>query len=37
MLEMTASPKEATSRLSCQLILAEQHDGMSVRLPETQY
>lgn len=37
MLEMTASPREAGSRLSCQLLLTPTLDGLTVRLPESQY
>jgi len=37
MLEMTAAPREATSRLSCQITLAPTLDGLRVRLPTTQY
>lgn len=37
MLEMTASPAEPTSRLSCQIELTAALDGLAVRLPATQY
>ena len=37
MLEMTAAPAEATSRLSCQIVLHPTLDGLVVRLPPTQY
>lgn len=37
MLEMTASPREPTSRLSCQIPLTAALDGLRVRLPPTQY
>lgn len=37
MLEMTASPAEPTSRLSCQITLTPALDGLAVRLPPTQY
>ena len=37
MLEMTAAPAEATSRLSCQIVLHPTLDGLVVRLPLTQY
>jgi 2Fe-2S ferredoxin len=37
MLEMTAAPREAGSRLSCQIELTAALDGLSVRLPATQY
>lgn len=37
MLEMTASPREPTSRLSCQISLTAELDGLRVRLPPTQY
>ncbi len=37
MLEMTATPAEPGSRLSCQLTLDAALDGLEVRLPATQY
>ncbi|HEY6354794.1 MAG TPA: 2Fe-2S iron-sulfur cluster-binding protein [Burkholderiaceae bacterium] len=37
MLEMTASPQQPTSRLSCQITLDENMDGLVVQLPATQY
>ena len=37
MLEMTAAPRLPTSRLSCQLQLAPELDGLTATLPETQY
>lgn len=37
MLEMTAAPRQATSRLSCQIMLHPTLDGLVVRLPATQY
>ena len=37
MLEMTAAPRAPTSRLSCQIALAPELDGLTVALPETQY
>jgi 2Fe-2S ferredoxin len=37
MLAMTATPAEATSRLSCQIALSPALDGLRVRLPATQY
>ncbi len=37
MLEMTAAPREATSRLSCQIELQPALEGLTVRLPATQY
>lgn len=36
LLESTASERLPSSRLSCQLPVTEQLDGMTVRLPETQ-
>ena len=36
MLEFTASPREARSRLSCQIALTEALDGLTVDLPPTQ-
>jgi 2Fe-2S ferredoxin len=37
MLEMTAAPREATSRLSCQIVLGDELQGLVARLPDTQY
>lgn len=37
MLEMTACPAEAGSRLSCQITLTPELDGLEARLPPTQY
>lgn len=37
MLEFTASPREATSRLSCQIKLTAELDGLVVHLPTSQY
>jgi len=37
MLEMTAAPRQPSSRLSCQISLHEGLDGLVVQLPETQY
>lgn len=37
MLELTAAPREAGSRLSCQVQLSPALDGLVVRLPERQY
>lgn len=37
MLEMTASPAEPGSRLSCQITLEPALDGLELRLPPTQY
>lgn len=37
MLEMTAAPREATSRLSCQIVLGAELQGLVARLPDTQY
>jgi ferredoxin, 2Fe-2S len=36
MLEGTASERRPTSRLSCQLVVTPEMDGLVVRLPETQ-
>jgi len=36
MLEGTASPRLPNSRLSCQLIVSPEMDGLVVNLPETQ-
>lgn len=36
MLECTASPRESTSRLSCQLRATAHFDELTVRLPERQ-
>lgn len=37
MLEMTAAPREPTSRLSCQIVLSPELEGLVARLPATQY
>lgn len=37
MLEMTAAPRRATSRLSCQIVLDESMNGFVAGLPDTQY
>ena len=37
MLEMTAAPREPGSRLSCQIVLAPELQGLVARLPDTQY
>ena len=37
MLEMTAAARESGSRLSCQIDLDASLDGLSVRVPATQY
>lgn len=36
MLEGTASPRRPNSRLSCQLVVSPEMDGLVVYLPETQ-
>ncbi len=36
MLEFTASERKPNSRLSCQLVVTPEMDGLVVRLPETQ-
>lgn len=37
MLEMTAAPRLPTSRLSCQISLDRDLDGLTVTMPDTQY
>lgn len=37
MLEMTATPAEATSRLSCQIALQPELDGLVATLPASQF
>jgi 2Fe-2S ferredoxin len=37
MLEFTAVPRSPDSRLSCQIVLTDALDGMTVDLPATQY
>ena len=37
MLELTAAPREHDSRLSCQITLDDELDGLAVRLPARQY
>jgi 2Fe-2S ferredoxin len=36
MLDGTASPRQPNSRLSCQLVVSPQMDGLVVTMPETQ-
>ena len=36
MLEGVASPRQANSRLACQLVVSPQMEGLVVQLPETQ-
>ncbi|MEO8296392.1 MAG: 2Fe-2S iron-sulfur cluster-binding protein [Burkholderiales bacterium] len=36
MLEYTASPRQPNSRLSCQVMMSEQFDGMTVRVADPQ-
>ena len=37
MLEMTAAPRRPTSRLSCQIALDADLDGLTATMPDTQY
>ncbi len=37
MLDMTAAPREPGSRLSCQLVVTPEWDGLVLQLPSTQY
>lgn len=37
MLEFVAAPRQANSRLSCQIVLTEALDGLTLDLPDTQY
>jgi len=37
MLEMTAAPREPNSRLSCQIVLTPELDGLVARVAATQY
>ncbi len=37
MLEFSASPTQPNSRLSCQITVSEDLDGLVVRLPEAQF
>lgn len=37
MLDFTAAPRQPHSRLSCQILLTEALDGLTVDLPATQY
>jgi 2Fe-2S ferredoxin len=37
MLEFSASPTKATSRLSCQITVSDELEGLVVRLPESQF
>jgi 2Fe-2S ferredoxin len=36
MLEFTATPRQPTSRLSCQIVMREELDGIVLYLPHTQ-
>ena len=37
MLAFTAAPRQPNSRLSCQIVLSEALDGLTVTLPASQY
>jgi 2Fe-2S ferredoxin len=37
MLDFTAAPRTEASRLSCQIVLDESMDGLTVDLPKSQY
>ena len=37
MLDFTASPRRPHSRLSCQIVVQPEHDGLTLELPERQY
>jgi 2Fe-2S ferredoxin len=37
MLEFSASEKRATSRLSCQISVSDELEGLVVHLPEAQF
>lgn len=37
LLAAASAPRRATSRLSCQIVMAPEADGLVVHLPETQY
>ena len=37
MLDFTAAPRQANSRLSCQIRVSDDLDGLIVRLPESQH
>jgi len=37
MLDFTAQPRSAHSRLSCQIVLTEGLDGLTVEVPKSQY
>ena len=37
MLDMTAEPRQPSSRLSCQVVATQAMDGMEIGLPQTQY
>lgn len=36
MLEMTAEPRQSNSRLSCQIFMTPELDGIEIHLPEAQ-
>lgn len=37
MLEFTAAPRQAGSRLSCQMVSTAEDDGLAIELPDRQY
>lgn len=37
MLDFTSEPRRPNSRLSCQIVLTEAMDGLTVDLPDSQY
>ena len=37
MLEFTSSPRQPNSRLSCQIMLTDAMDGLTVDLPQSQH
>jgi 2Fe-2S ferredoxin len=37
MLDFTAAPRTEASRQSCQIVLDESRDGLTVDLPKSQY
>lgn len=37
LLDSASAPRQPTSRLSCQIVMSAETDGLVVHLPETQY
>lgn len=37
LLDGAAAERRATSRLSCQIVMSDELDGLTIEIPETQY